>query len=161
MEGQWSLPDSQMIERFGPAVYRLAFSQLHSRHDADDIFQEVFLRYVEKAPAFTGPEHAKAWLLRVTLNCCRDMWRSPWRKRHVPLEEDLPFETPEEWDLHREVMALPKKYRAVLHLYYWEDLSCGEIASITGAKPGAVRQQLHRGRAKMKEILEKEGLQDV
>lgn len=161
MENRIDLQDEGMVARYGPAVYRLAFAQLRSKADADDVFQEVFLRYVEKAPEFQGPEHAKAWFLRVTVNCCRDVWRSPWHKRHVPLEEDLPFETREEWDLHQELLKLPAKYRTVLHLFYWEDLSCNEISQITGAKPTAVRQQLSRARSKMKEILEKEGVHNV
>lgn len=153
--------DEEVITRQGPRVYRLAFAQLRSRADADDVFQEVFLRYVEKAPAFESPEHEKAWFLRVTLNCCRSLWRSPWRRRNVPLDESLPFETREQWGLHQELLRLPQKYRAVLHLFYWEDMTAGEIAKITGSTPGAVRKQLERARSMVKELLEEEGLENV
>ncbi len=146
------------VREHGPSVYRLAFSQLRSRQDAEDVYQEVFLRYVEKAPAFQSQEHEKAWLLRVTLNCCRDVFRAPWRKRNVPLDEaqDLPFTTQAEWDLHRELMKLPKRDRAVLHLVYWEGLSTAEAASILNCKPAAFRQRLVRARAKLKKILDEE-----
>lgn len=148
--------DEAVVREYGPAVYRLAFAQLRNRQDAEDVYQEVFLRYVQKSPDFREPEHEKAWLLRVTLNCCSDLFRSPWRKRRVPLTEDLPFESREEWDLHRELLKLPRKYRAVLHLFYWEDMTTAEIAKVLNCKPDAVRQRLTRGRAKLKEILDKE-----
>lgn len=148
--------DEAIVAEYGPAVYRLAFAQLRNRQDAEDVFQEVFLRYVEKSPEFQSAEHEKAWLLRVTLNCCRDLWRSPWRKRSVPLTDDLPFETREEWELHGELKKLPQKYRAVLHLFYWEDMTTEEIARVLNCKPDTVRQRLTRGRKKLKDILDKE-----
>lgn len=151
--------DEAVVEEYAPTVYRLAFAQLRSRADAEDVFQEVFLRYVDKAPAFDSKEHEKAWFLRVTLNCCKDLWRAPWRRRNVPLEEDLPFETRDEWGLHQELLRLPKKYRAVLHLFYWEDLPTAEIAKAVGCTPAAVRQRLSRGRALLKELLSEEELQ--
>lgn len=161
MEEEKRQRDEEMVARQGPRVYRLAFAQLRSKADAEDVFQKVFLRYVEKEPAFESQEHEKAWFLRVTLNCCRNVWRAPWHKRHVPLDESLPFETRDQWGLHQELLKLPPKYRVVLHLFYWEDLPAAEIGRITGAKPAAVRQRLKRARAMMKEILEEEGLQNV
>ncbi|NBK78223.1 sigma-70 family RNA polymerase sigma factor [bacterium D16-76] len=153
--------DEEIVARQGPRVYRLAFAQLRSKADAEDVFQEVFLRYVEKLPEFESPEHEKAWFLRVTLNCCRSLWRSAWHKRSVPLDENLPFETRDQWGLHQELLRLPKKYRAVLHLFYWEDMSTAEIAKVTGSTPAAVRKQLERARGMMKELIEKEGLGNV
>ena len=153
--------DEEIVARQGPRVYRLAFAQLRSKADAEDVFQEVFLRYVEKLPEFESPEHEKAWFLRVTLNCCRSLWRSAWHKRSVPLDENLPFETRDQWGLHQELLRLPKKYRAVLHLFYWEDMSTAEIAKVTGNTPAAVRKQMERARGMMKELIEKEGLGNV
>ena len=153
--------DEEIVARQGPRVYRLAFAQLRSKADAEDVFQEVFLRSVEKLPEFESPEHEKAWFLRVTLNCCRSLWRSAWHKRSVPLDENLPFETRDQWGLHQELLRLPKKYRAVLHLFYWEDMSTAEIAKVTGSTPAAVRKQLERARGMMKELIEKEGLGNV
>ena len=99
--------------------------------------------------------------MRVKLNCCRSLWRSAWHKRSVPLDENLPFETRDQWGLHQELLRLPKKYRAVLHLFYWEDMSTAEIAKVTGSTPAAVRKQLERARGMMKELIEKEGLGNV
>lgn len=150
----------QVIARQGPSVYRLAYAQLRSRADAEDVYQEVFLRYVDKAPAFDGPDHERAWFLRVTLNACTSLWRSR-RWLAGPPPEDLPFEEPELVDLDRELRRLPKKYRTVLHLYYWEDLPTEAIAKLTGRKPATIRQQLARARKMMKDLLIEEELTDA
>ena len=77
-------------------VYRLAFARMGTKYDADEIFQEVFLRYLKKCPAFHDEEHEKAWFLRVTVNCCNKMHMSAWRRHTVELEENLSWETPED-----------------------------------------------------------------
>lgn len=161
MQDRIQAREEELVKEYAPAVYRLAFAQLRSRADAEDVFQEVFLRYVDKSPVFESREHEKAWFLRVTLNCCKDLWCSPWRRRNVPLDMDLPFETRDEWGLHQELLKLPKKYRAVLHLFYWEDLPTAEIAAVVGCSPSAVRQRLARGRNMLKDLLNEEGLQNV
>lgn len=151
----------EVIARQGPSVYRLAFAQLRRTADAEDVYQEVFLRYVDKAPVFESPDHERAWFLRVTLNVCKSLWRSPWRRLTGPLTEDLPFEGPEELGLDQELRRLPQKYRTVLHLYYWEDLPTEAIAELTGCKPATVRQRLARARRRMKDLLTEEELTDV
>ncbi len=158
MNREDSRRNERAVRQYGPSVYRLAFSQLRNRQDAEDVYQEVFLRYVEKAPAFEDPEHEKAWLLRVTVNCCKDMLRSLWRKRNVPLDEarELPFFTQEERDLDRELLKLSQKDRVLLHLIYWEDLSTSQAASVLGCRPAAVRQRLVRARKRLKKVLEEE-----
>lgn len=138
----------EAVERYSDMVYRLAFSQMHGRSEADDVYQEVFLRYFRKKPAFQSEEHRKAWLLRVTLNCCKKQWSSPWRKRVVPLEdgEELAFPEPEENGLREQLLRLPPQYRAVLHLFYYEDMTVEETARALGRKPATVRTQLTRAR---------------
>lgn len=146
------------VRGFGPAVYRLAFSQLQNKPDTEDVFQEVFLRYVEKAPQFHDREHEKAWLLRVTLNCCKDVFRSPFRRRSTQLEEaeNLPVWNPEEERLREHLLKLSKKDRAVLHLFYWEDMTTEQVAVSLGCKPAAVRQRLKRARERLKKELDEE-----
>lgn len=143
---------------FGPAVYRLAFSQLQNKADTEDVFQEVFLRYVEKAPPFQDEEHERAWLLRVTLNCCKDVFRSPFRRHRAQLEEaeNLPVWDPEEEQLLERLQKLSKKDRAVLHLFYWEDLTTEQVAKAVGCSPAAARQRLSRAREKLRRELDKE-----
>ena len=141
----------QVMERYGDMVYRLALAQTHSSHDADDVLQEVFLRYLRAAPAFREEEHRKAWLLRVTVNCCKKLHGSFWRRHTVALSETLPAQNPEEGELLGLLEGLPQKYRAVLHLYYYEGYATEEIAAILGRSPGTVRSQLSRGRALLRD----------
>ena len=140
------------VEQYGSTVYRLALAQTHSQADADDVYQEVFLRYVRKPPLFQSREHEKAWLIVTAGNLCKDQLKSWWRKRRVPLEESiqcqevgpLPDETLEK------VLALPPQYREALYLYYYEGYSTPELASILHKKEATVRSYLHRGRALLK-----------
>lgn len=138
-------------------VYRIALNALGSPQDAEDAVQEVFLRLYTAEKPFDGPEHLRHWLIRVTVNVCRDILRSPWRKRRAPLEERLPaepdFDREEQAELYREVMALPEKYRTVLYLFYYEELSVREIGAALGLGQSAVTTRLHRARAKLKERL--------
>ena len=146
------------VLEYGSAVYRLAFSQLQNKADTEDVFQEVFLRYLEKAPAFEEKVHEKAWLLRVTLNCCKDVFRSPFRRHSARLEEAedrLVWEPEEKW-LLEVLKMLSKKDRAVLHLFYWEDLTTEQAARALGCSPAAARQRLSRAREKLRRELDKE-----
>lgn len=143
----------QVMDAYGAMVYRLAYSQTHSRADAEDISQEVFLRYYQKRPEFAGEEHRKAWLLKVTLNRTRSYVSSAWFRRTVPLEEAVAFSEPEERNLDEALGALDPRDRAVLHLYYYEDLSAREIGELLGRKESTVRTQLTRARQRLGKIL--------
>lgn len=146
----------QLVRRYGDTVYRLAYAQTRSRHDADDIFQEVFLRVAQRRPVFDSDAHAKAWLLRVTLNCLKSHWRAAWRRHDVPLDERIPLPAPEERALDDALRQLAPKYRAAVHLYYYEGYSAEEIARMTGEKPSAIRTRLTRARAQLREMLKGE-----
>lgn len=147
----------QIIKTYSDMVYRLAFARTGTKEDADEVYQEVFLRLLKKRPAFESEEHCKAWLLRVTVNCSNTLLTSLWKKRTVVLEEDLPFEEKESLELYRELSELPQKYRDVIHLFYYEELQVSEIANILHRKESTVRTQLTRARTMLKEILEEEG----
>lgn len=149
----------QVVERYGSMVYRLAYARTGRRDDAEDVTQEVFLRLVRSAPDFRDEEHRKAWLLRVTVNCAGDLFRAPWRRHSRPLDEadGLPTPEREESGVLDAVLSLPERYRAVVHLFYYEELSVAEIAAILGRSQGAVRTRLSRARALLRELLEEEG----
>ncbi len=144
------------VRRWGPAVYRMAYAMVRSRHDADDVFQEVFLRFHRSAPQFESEEHRKAWLLRVTVNCARSLTASPWRRRTVPLEDVYPYEDPAESAVSEALSHLDGKYRAVVHLHYYEGYSTDEIAQLLHRRPSTVRAQLTRARRKLSELLKEE-----
>lgn len=144
------------VDRWGPAVYRLACAVTGSRSDADDVFQEVFLRYHRAAPDFASPAHEKAWLLRVTVNRCKSLLSSPWRKRSVPLEDVYICPGPEESAVAEALSALPPKDRTLLHLYYYEGYRTEEMAGLLHRNPATVRSQLTRARQKLARLLKEE-----
>ena len=146
----------QIIKTYSDMVYRLAFARTGTKEDADEVYQEVFLRLLKKRPVFESQEHCKAWLLRVTINCSNTLLASLWKKRTVVLEEDLPFQEKDNLELYEELSRLPQKYRDVIHLFYYEELSVADIAKILHRKESTVRTQLTRARTMLKEILEEE-----
>ncbi|MCL2427360.1 MAG: sigma-70 family RNA polymerase sigma factor [Oscillospiraceae bacterium] len=142
-----------VIIKHSNMVYRLALSQTKNKSDADDVFQEVFFRYIRKEPSFLSDEHEKAWFIRVTLNCCKNLWTSAWMKKIVPLDESMPYLTGEQHDLMSELQKLPQKYMTVVHLHYYEDMSVNEISEVIGKSPSAVKMRLSRAREMLKEHL--------
>ena len=147
----------EAVERYGPLVLRTAFGLVKNLPDAEDIAQEVFLTLVKKAPAFDGPDHQQAWLLRCTINRCKSHFRSAWQRRTDALDENLsvPF-TPAESEVMAAVASLPEKYRQVVQLHYIEGYSTGEIAAILRRNQNTVLSQLARARALLKETLKGE-----
>ena len=157
MQPAWQECDDA-VAVYGAMVYRLAYARLQSHHDADDIFQEVFLRYVRRAPAFASYEHGKAWFLRTTINCCKNFWMSAWHRRTTALTEEVQqtfvYDNEEAQLLADALAKLPMKYRTVLHLYYYEGLTAEEIGQLQHSPAGTVRMQLTRGRKLLKTELE-------
>ena len=141
------------VERYGDMLFRLAYSCTRSRADAEDVMQETLLKLYTAQKAFESPDHEKNWLVRVAVNECRRLLRTPWRRRTGPLEEaaDTPvWDTPAQSELFRQVMALPPKYRAAIYLYYYEGYAVREIAALLGAKISTVQTWLLRARGQLK-----------
>jgi len=136
-------------------LYRAALSLLGDPQEAEDAVQDAFVRYLEKAPE--ALDNPSAWLMRVLVNGCKSRLRSPWRRR-LPLLEELPAPGPEERSELEELAALPPRDRIVIHLFYYEGYSTGEIARITGDREGTVRSRLSRARGKLRKLLEGEAL---
>ena len=147
------------LECHGNRVMSLAYSYLHSVEDAEDVLQETMVRLFQRTENFNDEEHVKAWLLRVAANISKNVLRS--RKYiaetgdgTVPedvLTEDMPEES---IALYQAVNSLPEKYREVVHLFYYEDVSTYEIARILDKKESTVRSLLRRARGILKEIIE-------
>lgn len=143
----------EIVEKYFDMIYKLALSQTKNREYADDMVQEVFLRYLKTDKNFETEEHVKAWLIRVTVNCCKSLFTSPWFKRHETLTEDIAFNTEEKSDVYYAVAELPQKYRAVIHLFYYEDLSVADISRALNIKETTVKSQLSRGREMLRKKL--------
>ena len=143
----------KVIYTYSNMVYRLAYAQVRSRSDADDIYQEVFLRYFRKQPSFECEEHRKAWLLRVTINCAKKHWSSYWFRHTVSLKETFAFTAPDDIGLNDAIRRLSPKYRAVIHLFYYEGLSIDEIGKALHTKEATVRTQLTRARRLLSDFL--------
>ncbi len=145
----------QLIRDHADMIYRMAFAHVRNRSDADDVMQEVFLRYIRRRPVFESEEHCRRWFLRVTVNTAKSMNNSAWMRYVIPLEQEI-FEEPEENRLADALFRLPPKYRDVIHLHYYEGYKTEEIAEILGRKPATVRSQLARAREKLAELLKEE-----
>lgn len=137
-------------------VYRVALNGCKNKYDADDIVQETFLKLLKCKKQFESDEHVRNWLLRVAVNECNSMWNSSWHKKVVlkdEQDEKLVFETQEQSDLYELVMQMSPKYRQVIYLYYFEEFSVREVASILKISETAVQTRLQRARNKLKEQL--------
>lgn len=144
------------MEAHGPTVYRLALCRLQHTADAEDVYQDVFLRLLEQNAEDWDGEHIKAWLIRATLNRCADVGRFRLRRGTVPLEaladHSIPTD-PGASELWEAVSALPPRFRTVVHLHYAEGYSTGEIARILSIPAATVRTRLRRAREKLKHAL--------
>lgn len=146
----------QVMDTYGTMVYRLAYSRLRCVSDAEDLYQEVFLRYFQKRPQFESEDHRRAWLLRVTINCTKNHFASAWFRHTVPLEECAAFEAPEERKLDEALRCLSAKDRTLLHLFYYEGLSAREIGQLLNRRESTVRTQLTRARGRLAKIVKGE-----
>lgn len=174
-------PDN-VIRAYSDMVYRIAFARAGTKEDADDIYQEVFLRYIRKAPEFRDGEHAKAWFIKVAVNCSRKFLGGAVKKREVAeawltesgtepegkgvcgicgTPEELFFADESKKELYRALQKLSPDARLLLHLYYFEELKTSEIAKLTRRKESTVRVQLTRAREKLKAQFEEDGVLEL
>jgi RNA polymerase sigma-70 factor (ECF subfamily) len=138
-------------------VYRIAFAQVKDKTNADDVFQEVFLRLQKSAAKLTSDEHTKAWLIRTTINESRRFLTSFWQRKIVKLPEDLSYEqTARTDDIIQAIRTLPPKYAVVIHLFYYEDMSIKEIAAALKSKENTIKSQLSRAREMLRPLLKEE-----
>ena len=145
------------VEQYLNMVYRIALNWFGSVHDAEDAAQEVMLRLWKNASGFEGDAHLRHWLVRVTINVCKDLSRAPWRLHSVPLAQAPPqpcADEPEAQAVVEEILRLPKKYRVPLYLYHYEGYSVREISALLKANPSTIRTRLSRARELLKHQLE-------
>lgn len=144
---------NRAIEQYADMVFRLCMVNLKNQADAEDVFQTVFLKYTLHSKPFSSAEHEKAWFIRVTLNTCRDLIKSFFRKNTVSLEEAETVISPEQSTVLEAVRSLPKDYRDAIYLHYYEGYTAPEIANILKKKPNTVYTHLTRARELLKDML--------
>lgn len=145
----------ELFEQYSDMVYRIAFVQMKAASDADDVFQEVFLRLVRHAHKLRSQEHAKAWLIRCTINCCNSMHTSSWRKKTVELEEFsgvLEGLDHRHLELLEAVKGLSPDHRTVIHLFYYEGYQSQEIAQMLEINENTVKSRLRRARQELRAV---------
>ena len=155
-----------VLREYSNMVYRLAFSRVRNSFDANDITQDVFLKYIRAGKTYNDEEHRKAWLIKTTVNTSKTLVLSSWNRRRSPWEfsgvtpeaggisEDKNLKNVETKSVvYSAVMDLPKKYRTVIHLFYYEDMNISDISKTTGQNVNTVKSQLHRARNLLKEKL--------
>jgi RNA polymerase sigma-70 factor (ECF subfamily) len=146
----------ETLEQYSDMLFKVALSYTKTKATAEDILQDVLIKYMTDTTEFQNEEHKKAWLLRVTINECKKFFRSIWNVRRIPLEDIYSFDKPEKHNVFYAVMELPRKYRMVIHLFYYEQMSVREISNILRLNENTVRSHLFRGRKILKEVLEVE-----
>ncbi len=146
----------QAIESYSDMIRRICLLHLNSHEDTEDVLQEVFLKYVLHSVEFVSKEHEKAWLIRVTINACKDLKRKLFRHSTVPLEvlsEEAASVPPEQIGILEIVLSLPVKYKDVIYLHYYEGYTAKEIGMMLHKKENTVYSLLSRGRELLKQKL--------
>ena len=146
----------EIVEKYSDMVLRIAYQNLKNYSDAEDVVQDVFIRLM-KEKEFENEQHMRSWLIRVTINRCKDLNKSLWYKKSEPFTGEIGVFTDEEKNVLEEVMKLSNDYRNVIYLYYFEGYKISEIAKILNKKDNTVSSQLTRARKKLKNSLLKGG----
>ncbi len=146
-----------LVERWADTVLRVAYTWTGNPQDAQDVCQTVLLKLLTRPERFPDPNRQRAFVLRVTVNCCKDLKKSAWARRRVSLEAaaDAAVTMPEsgESPVLEAVLALPEKYRQAVYLRYYEEYGVDEIAALMGCRPAQVSTYLYRGKAKLRTML--------
>jgi RNA polymerase sigma-70 factor (ECF subfamily) len=155
--------EETIVRTYADMVYKIAYRYMGNPTDADDVFSETFLTYFKKERSFQEEEHRKAWLIRVTVNCCNSHFVAPWRKNvdcmddytlsQIP-DEDNAIERSEDTDVYAQILRLPQSMREVIILFYYENMPIKEIAQTLGESEANIKKRLSRARQKLKLELE-------
>ena len=149
-----------VVDRYANLVWRIALARTKKEEDAEEVFQEVFLRLFQKEREFREEEHRKAWLIRTTLVCCKSYRIASFHHATLSLEEVAPtlYLPEEKLGVYEAMLRLPAKYRIPLQLYYIEGMEAEACANALGLRPGTFRVRLNRGRNLLREQLKGEGI---
>lgn len=148
----------EIVQQYAKMIFRIAYSYLKSADDADDIVQDVLIRLFVSEKSFESREHLRSWLIRVTINECKKVFRAPWQKRENldAYIQELFYEQKDYLDLYAAVMKLDKKYRLPLMLFYYDGFSTKEIAGFLKISENTVSTHLRRGKEKLRDYLKED-----
>ena len=144
----------EIVSKYSDMVYRVALNRVGTKEVAEDVYQDVFLTFSRKYPKFKDKEHEKAWFIRVTINKTKNIISSAWNQKVTNLEENISFDTEEKHEIYYCVQDLPRDYRTVIYLYYYEGYKVKEISKILSKNEGTIKTWLFRAREMLKEKLE-------
>ncbi len=151
---------SRLIKEYGDMVMRIGYTYMKNQADAEDVVQDVFLRVMEKQPQFQNAEHQKAWLIRTTINICKNKLNTFWQRNKCSLDSITPAAADNDSDTAADVLAavlsLPENHRLVVYMYYYEGYSTREIAALLRKNHATVRSYLRRARNQLKDLLKEE-----
>ena len=151
---------SDLLDKYSDMVLRIAYTYLKNRADAEDIVQDVFLRIIDKKPSFNDESHEKSWLIRATINMCKNKVNMFWNKNKCSIDDVQEFAVSDKYNtdtsVFQAVMALGEKYRVVVYMYYYEGYSTPEIADVIGKNETTIWSLLHRARNKLKDMLKED-----
>lgn len=150
------LEDKSSVKAYSEMIYRIAYTVLNSKSDAEDILQEVLIKYVTTNKKFKDEEYKKSWFIRVTLNMSYNLKKSAWKRHTVPLDNEVKFEYKYQSEIFDIIEKLDKKYKDVVLLYYYEDIPIRNISKILKISEDNVRTRLSRARKKLETILRKD-----
>lgn len=137
--------------KYKDLLFRIAFTYVKNSEDSEDILQEVFCKPLYSSPKFQSDEHEKRWLIRITVNMCKNHLTTYWNRNKTDLENIEAFEmTTDEARILDEVLSLPNKIKMVVYLHYFEGYKCREIADILKIRESAVKMRLKKGRELLK-----------
>ena len=148
---------SELLDQYGDMVLRLSYTYLKNKADAEDVVQDVFLKIMEKHPDFNDKTHEKSWIMKVTINICKNKLNLFWNRNKRSMDEVVETASYDAYNVDsnvlKAVMSLPDKYRIVVYMYYYEGYSTPEISKIIGKSEATVRSLLHRARSGLKDVL--------
>ena len=150
---------NKIVQAYSDTIFRIAFQYCRKRADAEDIVQNVFIKFFREEKDWESEEHIRNWLVRVAINESKKVLVTSWSKKMVSLEsvaEESGMIAYGQSELFQTVMELPKKYRIVVYLYYYEGYSIKEIAAFCNSKVSTVQTQLMRARKRLKDILKED-----
>ncbi len=150
----------RILEKYGTTIYNIAYYYAKNKYDADDILQNVCLKLYKRQAVFKDENHERAYIIRAAINNSKSFVRSAWFKKVIFSDREVlqydTIEIKEEKELYYKLEKLPPKYRTVIHLFYYEDMSIEEIAKTLNKSKSAVKTQLHRARKLLKEYFEED-----